>query len=86
VKIPALNGPKKTGYNAPSAHCGVTSRMLVTVAVGPTFVTNVLIKCFELICIHFARFRHSLHRGTQDKVTKYLISFLLVYLSLGMMV
>jgi hypothetical protein len=46
VKIPPLNRPKKTGCNAPGVHCAVMSCVLVTVVVGHTFVTNVLIKCF----------------------------------------
>jgi hypothetical protein len=67
VNIPAMNRPKKPGHSAPSVQCGDTSRVLVTVAVGLAFVTNVLIKCFELICIHFAQFRNSLYRGTHGK-------------------
>jgi hypothetical protein len=71
-KIPALNCPKKTGHNAPSVHCRTTSRALVSVAVVHTFVTNIMITCFELIYIHSALFRNSPCRGTQGKVTKYI--------------
>jgi hypothetical protein len=40
----------------------------------------------NVLFLSFARFRNSLYRGTQGKVTKYPFSFLLLYLSLGMLV
>ena len=50
--------------------CGVTSRVQVTVDVDSISVTNVLIKLFLSICIHFAQVRSSLYSGTTGKVTK----------------
>jgi hypothetical protein len=43
-------------------------------------------ECFDLICVHSARFINSLHRGTQGEVINTYFSVLLVYLSLGIIV
>lgn len=37
---------------------------------GPISVTNVLIKLFLLICVHFTQVRSLLYASTLDKVTK----------------
>jgi hypothetical protein len=45
------------------------------VDVGPNFVTNVLIKYFEFICIHFSLIRNLFYEGAASKMTKLMLLF-----------